>query len=68
MSTVIISPKFQVVIPKLIRDALKLKSGQRVEVLYYDNRIELVPIQAIKKMRGFLKDVDSKIERDQDRV
>ena len=64
MSAVIISSKFQIVIPKLIRDALKLRSGQKVEIMCYDNRIELVPIQPIKKMRGFLKGVDSQIERD----
>ena len=68
MSTVTISPKFQVVIPKDIRDTLKLKAGQKVEVLHYDNRIELIPIQPLKRLRGFLKDIDTTVPRDRDRV
>ena len=68
MSAVTISPKFQVVIPKDIRNHLRLKPGQKVEMLEYDNRIELIPIQPIKNLRGFLKGMDSAIERDKDRL
>ncbi len=68
MSTVTISPKFQVVIPKDIRQPLHLKSGQKVEVLYYDNRIELVPLKRFKALRGFLKGIDTTIPRERDRV
>ena len=68
MSAVTISPKFQVVIPKDIRNHLRLKAGQKVEMLEYDNRIELIPIQPIKSLRGFLKGMDSTIERDKDRL
>ena len=68
MSAVTISPKFQVVIPKDIRNHLRLKAGQKVEMLEYDNRIELIPIQPIKNLRGFLKGMDSTIERDKDRL
>ncbi len=67
MSTVTISPKFQVVIPLDVRQKLQLKAGQQVEVLLYDNRIELVPVKPIRQMRGFLKGIDTAIERESDR-
>jgi len=68
METVTISPKFQVVIPKGIRDSLKLTPGQKVQAILYDNRIELIPVRPIKKMRGFLKGIDTSIPRERDRV
>jgi len=68
MSAMTISPKFQVVIPKEIRSHLHLKAGQKVEILEYDNRIELIPIQPMKSLRGFLKGMDTIIERDKDRL
>ena len=55
MQTVTVSPKFQVVIPKEMRESLKLAPGQKVQALLYENRIELIPVRPIKKMRGFLK-------------
>ncbi len=67
MSTVTISPKFQVVIPLEVRQKLQLKAGQQVEVLLYDNRIELVPVKPIRQMRGFLRGIDTTIERESDR-
>ena len=68
METVTISPKFQVVIPKEIRDALGLEPGQKVQAVAYDNRIELIPVRPLKKMRGFLSGIDSSVPRDKDRV
>lgn len=68
MATVTISPKFQVVIPKEIRGAMKLKPGQKVAVFQYADRIELVPIRPIREMRGFLRGIDTTVERDPDRV
>jgi AbrB family looped-hinge helix DNA binding protein len=68
MQTVTVSPKFQVVIPKNIRDALKLRPGQKMKVIEYDGRIELIPDQDISKLRGFLKGIDTRIERKKDRV
>jgi AbrB family looped-hinge helix DNA binding protein len=59
METVTVSPKFQVVIPKKMRESLKLAPGQRIQVLLYENRIELIPVRPIKKMRGFLKGIDT---------
>ena len=68
METVTVSPKFQVVIPKDIREALKLTPGQKVQALLYENRIELIPVRPVKQMRGFLKGIDTTIVRDRDRV
>jgi AbrB family looped-hinge helix DNA binding protein len=68
MSAVMISPKFQVVIPKETREKLHLKAGQRMEVLDYENRIELIPLKPMKQLRGFLKGIQTDIPRDKDRV
>ncbi len=68
METVTVSPKFQVVIPKQIRESLKLAPGQKIQALLYDNRIELIPVRPIKKMRGFLKGINTSIYRETDRL
>jgi len=68
MAAVTISPKYQVVIPKEIREKLGLSPGQKVEAIMYDGRIELIPVRPIKTMRGFLKGMDTSIERDEDRA
>ncbi len=68
MSIVTVSPKFQVVIPREIRESLRLKPGQKVQVLQYQNRVEFIPVQPMRKMRGFLKGIDTSVARDGDRV
>jgi len=68
MQTVTVSPKYQVVIPKNIRDALKLRPGQKMRVMEYDGRIELIPDRDISELRGFLKGIDTRVEREKDRV
>lgn len=68
MQTVTISPKYQVVIPKELREALHLLPGEKLQVFVYQNRLEFVPVKDIKKMRGFLKGIDTVIERDKDRT
>jgi len=68
METVTVSPKFQVVIPKEIREALKLTPGQKVQALLYENRIELIPVRPVKQMRGFLKGIDTSVVRERDRL
>ena len=68
MQTVTVSPKFQVVIPKNIRDALKLRPGQKMRVMEYDGRIELIPDRDISELRGFLKGINTRVEREKDRV
>lgn len=67
METVTISPKYQVVIPKTIRRKLGLSPGQKIQAIVYENRIELVPVRPVRKMRGFLKGIDSTVSRDDDR-
>ena len=67
METVTISPKFQVVIPKEIRETLKLTPGQKVQAILYKNRIELIPVRPAKQMRGFLKGIDTTVVRERDR-
>jgi AbrB family looped-hinge helix DNA binding protein len=68
MQTVTVSPKYQVVIPKTIRDALKLRPGQKMRVMEYDGRIEMIPDRDIAELRGFLKGIDTRVEREKDRV
>lgn len=68
MQTVTISPKFQVVIPKEIRETLQLTPGQKVRAILYEDRIELIPVRPMKQMRGFLKGIDTTVPREKDRV
>ncbi len=68
MTIVKISPKFQIVIPKVVREELELASGTRCEVVSHGDRIELIPLLPIEEMRGFLKGMDGKIIREKDRV
>jgi AbrB family looped-hinge helix DNA binding protein len=68
METVKISPKCQVVIPKRLRDALKLSPGQRVQMVVYGDRIEMIPLKKISEMKGFLKGIDTTVEREADRL
>lgn len=68
MSTVTISPKYQVVIPKEIRDKLELRPGQKVHALAYEGRVELIPVRPARELRGFVKGIDTGVERDEDRL
>lgn len=68
MTSVTVSPKYQVVIPKSIRESMGIVSGQKIQILTYQNRIELIPIQPMKQMRGFLKGINTSVKRDKDRV
>lgn len=68
MEVVKISPKYQVVIPLSIREALEIYPGENIHVLHYENRIEFIPEKSLKSMRGFLKGIDTTVERDADRI
>ncbi len=68
MEAVKISPKFQVVIPKKLREALRLSPGQRVQMVVYGDRIEMIPLRTLSEMKGFLKGIDTVVERESDRV
>jgi AbrB family looped-hinge helix DNA binding protein len=68
METVTVSPKYQVVIPSRVRRLLGVEPGQKVKVILYDNRIEMIPVKPAKEARGFLKGIDTAVERESDRL
>jgi AbrB family looped-hinge helix DNA binding protein len=69
MEAVTVSPKFQVVIPRAVRERARIRVGERLQVISFDDRIELVPIRPMRSMRGFLKGLDGRFVRDEgDRV
>ena len=68
METITISSKFQIVIPKAIREKLGLTAGQKVQAIVYGDRIELIPLQPARQVRGFLKGIDTTIPREADRA
>ena len=68
MHTVTVSPKYQVVIPKIIRDALRLRPGQKMKIFEYDGRIELIPDRDISELKGFLKGINTEFVREDDRL
>lgn len=67
MPVVTVSPKFQIVIPRPVRDNLHLRAGQKVQVIEYDGRIELIPERDIQELRGFLKGINTDFDREGDR-
>jgi AbrB family looped-hinge helix DNA binding protein len=68
MAVVTVSPKFQVVIPQEIREAMGLEPGQKVHALQYLDRIEFIPVKPLRALRGFLRGIDTSVPRDKDRV
>ena len=69
MDTVTISSKYQIVIPRAIREKWKIKPGQKVRLIVLGNRLEAVPVRDIREARGFLKGMNSDINREEeDRV
>jgi AbrB family looped-hinge helix DNA binding protein len=67
MERATVSTKYQVVIPKKVRDELGIEPGQKVQVIPYLGRIELIPLGDIRESRGFLEGIDTKVEREPDR-
>jgi AbrB family looped-hinge helix DNA binding protein len=68
MSIVTISSRYQVVIPKDVREHLKLRPGQKVQAVSYRGRIELIPVRPVQEARGFLAGIDTRVPRESDRV
>jgi AbrB family looped-hinge helix DNA binding protein len=68
MQRVTLSPEYQVVIPKAVRDTLNLRPGQIMQVVGYHGRIEFIPERDLKELRGFLKGINTKLNREVDRV
>ncbi len=65
MDTVTVSPKYQVVIPLAVRQRSRIRAGERLQVISFDDRIELIPVRPMRSMRGFLKGLDARFERDE---
>ena len=68
MTTVTVSPKFQVVIPREIRKLLGISAGQKVRVIALGDRIEFIPVKPARALRGFVRGIDSSAKREKDRV
>jgi len=68
MQSVTVSPKYQVVIPKAVREALNVRPGQKMQVVEYAGRIELIPERDIKELRGFIKGINTEFKREEDRL
>lgn len=68
MTAVTVSPKYQIVIPKEIRESMGIVSGQKVQIMSYQGRIEVVPLKPMKEMKGFLKGIDTSVVREDDRI
>ena len=66
MDIVTLSSKYQVVIPRRVRDRVRLKPGTKFQVISFDDRIELVPLRPMREMKGFLKGLDSTFQRDEE--
>ncbi|MBA2408602.1 MAG: AbrB/MazE/SpoVT family DNA-binding domain-containing protein [Gammaproteobacteria bacterium] len=68
METVTISSKYQLVIPRSVRERMGIRPGQLVQIIPYEDRIEVVPVQSAREIRGFLGDLENTFERDDDRL
>lgn len=68
METVTVSSKYQLVIPRAVRERLGIRPGQRVQVIAYGDRIEVVPVRPAQEIRGFLADLENTFEREGDRL
>ena len=66
METVTISPKYQVVIPQRIRESLGLRSGEKVRMISFQGRVEIIPLRKLESMRGYLKGINTQFEREGD--
>ncbi len=68
MTTVTVSPKYQIVIPFRMRKDFPIGPGEKLQILHYRDRIELLPVKKLKTMRGFLKGMNTSFDRESDRT
>ena len=68
MTTVTVSPKYQVVIPEAVRKSMGVRPGEKFQVLNYDGRVQLIPLRKMRDMRGILAGIDTTVEREADRT
>ena len=64
MDVVTVSSKYQIVIPRRVRERVRLRPGTKLQVISFDDRIEPVPLRPMREMKGFLKGLDSTFQRD----
>lgn len=63
-----VSPKYQVVIPKDVREKMNIQPGSEVTVFQYMNRIEYIPVKPVQEFRGFVRGMNTELNRDEDRL
>ena len=68
MEAVTVSKKFHIVIPRKVRESMGIRPGQKIQLVEFNGHLHLVPIRPMKEMRGFLKGIDTTVERDKDRI
>ncbi len=68
LNTVRVSSKYQVVIPASVRNSVSVRPGQKMQVLAWQGRIELIPVRSARQLRGFAAGIDTRVERDRDRI
>ena len=68
MTTVTVSEKYQVVIPRIVRESMGIRPGQKLQVVVYEGRAEFSPVRDVREMRGFLRGIATDVPRDEDRA
>jgi AbrB family looped-hinge helix DNA binding protein len=68
MDAVTLSPKFQVVIPRHVRERLAWRPGEKLQALIVGDAVQFVPIRPMRTMRGFARGIDTTVQRDDDRA
>ena len=66
MKPITVSPKYQVVIPRAIREQINIKPGQKMHVIAYSNKIVLIPVRPVQEARGSLKGLDADVQREEE--
>jgi AbrB family looped-hinge helix DNA binding protein len=67
VTTVRISRRYGIVIPREVRESLGIRPGEKLEVFQYRGRIEFVPVRKMRDMRGAFKGIDTTVPRERDR-
>jgi AbrB family looped-hinge helix DNA binding protein len=68
MTIVTVSPKYQIVIPKSVRESLGIQVGQKMHVFQYGDHVQVIPQRPIQEARGMFPGIDTDVPRDPDRV
>ncbi|MGH8475672.1 MAG: AbrB/MazE/SpoVT family DNA-binding domain-containing protein [Methylococcales bacterium] len=69
MASVTVSPEYQIVLPREVREQFNIQPGQELEILAYDGQLHIVPVEPIAALRGIFKGAEVPFEREkQDRL